>query len=100
MRRKKGDENSVLNSEFALLFIASIFLDPFLKTPHFIFTIFPAMFIVSRIKGRGLQYFIFAAAAILYLSLGVKLFRIFGFGTAYLLLLWMLVPVNEKDLLV
>ena len=100
MRRKKGGESSVLNSEFALVFIASLFLDPFLKTPHLIFTIFPAMLIVSRIKGRHLQYFAFAAAVILYISLGVKLFRIFGFGTISLLLLWLSVPSGEKDLLV
>jgi len=100
MRRKKGGENAVLNSEFALVFIASLFLDPFLKTPHLIFTVFPAMLIVSRIKGRHLQYFALTAAVILYLSLGVKLFRIFGFGTISLLLLWLSVPAGKKDLLV
>ena len=100
MRRKKGEEDSASNSEFALVFAASLFLDPFLKTPHLIFIIFPAIFIVSRIRGRHLKYFAFAAAAILYLSLGVKLFRIFGFGTISLLLLWLSVPLREKDLLV
>jgi len=100
MRRKKAEENSGMNSEFALLFMASLFLDPFLKTPHLIFIIFPAMLIVSRIKSRRLEYFAFTAAVILYLSLGVKLFRIFGFGTISLLLLWLLVLMSEKDLLV
>jgi hypothetical protein len=100
VRRKKAFEGSALNSEFALLFIASLFLDPFLKTPHLIFIIFPAMLITSRIKGRHLRYFAFAAAAVLYISLGVKLFRIFGFGTISLLLLWLSVPSVEKDLLV
>ncbi len=100
MRRKKGEENSAPNSEFALIFIASLFLDPFLKTPHLIFIIFPTMFIVSCIKGRHMKYFAFTAAVILYLSLGVKLFRIFGFGTLSLLLLWLSVPAGRKDLLV
>ena len=100
MRRKKGEGSSALSSEFALVFIASLFLDPFLKTPHLIFTIFPAMLIASRIKRRHLQYFVFMAVVILYLSLGVKLFRIFGFGTISLLLLWLSVPLSEKDLLV
>lgn len=100
MRRKNRGENFALNSEFALVFIASLFLDPFLKTPHLIFTIFPAMLIVSSIKGRHIRYFAFAAAVILYISMGVKLFRIFGFGTISLLLLWLSVPLGEKDLLV
>ncbi len=99
-RRKKGEENALSNSEFALVFVASLFLDPFLKTPHLIFTIFPAMLIASRIKSRHIRYFVFAAAVILYLSLGVKLFRIFGFGTIALLLLWLSIPSREKDLLV
>jgi len=100
IRKKRASEDLALNSEFALVFVASLFLDPFLKTPHLIFIIFPVMFIASCIKGRHLKYFLFAAAAILYLSLGVKLFRIFGFGTISLLLLWLLVPVGRKDLLV
>lgn len=100
IRRKKSFGDSILNSEFALVFIASLFLDPFLKTPHLIFTIFPAMLIVSRIRDRDLRYFVFMIAVILYLSLGVKLFRIFGFGTVSLLLLWLLVPPDRKDLLV
>ncbi len=97
IRRKKVSESLALNSEFALVFVASLFLDPFLKTPHLIFIIFPAMFIVSNIKGRHLKYFLFTTAAILYLSLGVKLFRIFGFGTISLLLLWLSVPVGIRD---
>jgi Protein of unknown function (DUF2029). len=100
MRRKKLDENTALNSEFALVFIALLFLDPYLKTPHLIFIVFPAMFIASSIKGRHWKYYVFAAAAILYISLGGKLFRILGLGTISLLLLWLSVPVSKKDSLV
>jgi len=66
--------------------------------------IFPSLFLVSRIKqGRSdyrFLYGLFAVSVILYLSLGVKLFRIFGFGTISLLLLWLSILPGEKDLLV
>ncbi len=101
LRRKKDSKDAVSNNELSLVFLASLFLDPFLKTPHLIFMVFPALFLVSRIKSVGrynrFLYFSFCSAVILYLSLGLKVFRIFGFGTISLVILWLMVLTCEKD---
>lgn len=102
--KKKGREPSIVSNsgEFALIYLASLFLDPFLKTPHLIFIIFPAIFIVSRMDSANRSYrFLytgFIIAVTLYLSLGLKLFRIFGFGTVSLLLLWLMALAIEREI--
>ena len=103
LRRKKYERPAAMSGEFSLVFLASLFMDPFLKTPHLIFIIFPSFFILRIIRENKNYRFLytgFVSAVILYLSLGVKLFRILGFGTVSLILLWLMTLAGDKDLLV
>lgn len=97
LRRKTGPPE--LNSDFSLIFSVTLFINPLLKTPHLVFMLFPFLFIVSRIKTRKdpgiFSYIAVISAAIFYLLLGVKLFRIMGAGTVSLLLLWVMVLMDR-----
>lgn len=93
LRRPGGKDIAALNGELSLIFLASLILDPLLRTPHFVFILFPAMFLLSQVgrqSGRdSLIYRGFVTAGILYLLLPVKAFRVVGIGTISVILLWL-----------
>lgn len=83
------------NYEFSLIFVACLFLTPILRTQHLIFMLFAFLFFISQLRRTETYYLFFASGAavvsIFYLLLSTKIFRIAGFGTIALLLLWLFI---------
>ena len=98
--RIKDRFGSLMNYEYALIILLALLSSPIMRTQHLIFLVFPAFFALSLISGSGKNYkFLYRSFIIfasLYLSLSIKLFAIFGFGTISILWLWYVILVRYR----
>lgn len=100
-RKKINDRESyLLNYEYSLMFLLSLMISPILKIQHMVFLIFPSFFVLSRIsrlrENYRFFYVSFVLFALFYLSQACKLFKILGFGTISILLLWFIVLMKYR----
>lgn len=93
-KKEKGPA-SLLNYEFSLIFLICLISNPVLRTQQFVFLIFPALFALSRIvkteSGYRFFYISFLCFASLYLLQGIRILKIFGFGTLSILWIWLFI---------
>lgn len=92
--RKKENSSAGQNKEYALIFLASLIATPILKTQQMVLLIFPILLLLTQLEYRGKNYRFFylglACFTVLYLAQMGRAFKIFGFGTISILLLWFL----------
>lgn len=103
-KRIKDKSNPILNYEYSLILLLSLLLSPILRTRYFIFTIFPLLtllFYINNLKSEDYRFLhlSFAGFAFLYLSLGIKIFKIFGFGTLSVLWPWCFILISYRRFL-
>ena len=98
--KKRSDH--LLNYEYALMFLLSLIANPVLKTQQMIFLLFPALLLLSRIitpvGDNRFLYPAFLSFAFLYLSQIFGVFKMLGFGTLSILLLWIVLLASYRHL--
>ncbi|MBL7157498.1 MAG: DUF2029 domain-containing protein [Candidatus Omnitrophica bacterium] len=96
--KKRSDH--LLNYEYSLMFLVSLIANPVLKTQQMIFLLFPALLLLYRIiKPTGSNRFLYPAFlsfAFLYLSQMFGVFKMLGFGTLSILLLWGVLLISYR----
>lgn len=103
LKKIKDRLSWALNFEYALVFLAALIANPILKTQQMIFLLFPALFVLSRLRERGrnyrLFYFGFLSFCVFYLLQADRIFKILGGGTLSILCLWGLVLIGYREFL-
>ena len=100
-RKIKDRRESILSYEYALIFVTALIMNPVLRVQQFIFLVFPMLLVLSHIglRRQRLFYIGFGCLAALYISQAAGIFKIFGFGTLSIFLLWALVFAAHRSLL-